>query len=596
MLTTDMLDSIPTRIERHRATQLANMLYGEMPYHFPIKDNASLFYTDLFSLRDWFFGKSLLSKKRVRPYGSDDIPKSFDERTALRSLQFLIETPTFIQIDIWNVVEKSQWYKVAHKLFEKYPYPVMFYSTTVYDEGMLHRIGQDYAYSNILHKRLPGMVDKMFAHITGDNVPLSFLGRKPFYVLLGELLKAVPPRYWNKYIMQLWHDNKDQLFADNIRNDELFEMLCSALSCTNDPLLVSTVICDTLSLVRRYKRYDLAQNIFYYSRTKYNRMVKSKVEQSVLRFVDEICDVRDYILLGNINDVLNKNLITTIVKSIPKILNKSGLLLPSVNGLAYFAKRDKTILALVRKAIISSPSLWHNGVLDNGYTRCDFLPIVDIDNDLKWTKEELLAVYEKLYFSANQLRVDKDAMMVGLMNRKGLYVEMLRFIDLHRSDLQSVNFTDIYQQLDVEFRKLTSFEDIEKSLYSEDEGTFSAALVVLEDRIKRDGIKEYVNYINIIITRILCNDRNGYEIALSHLQYYVRLFATDKETIESIPRLTLLLDSLKMDAFKELEQNVITCSELTILMAKHLRKYGFNSEGVDYWINTRKSQFFNWRI
>jgi hypothetical protein len=39
------------------------------------------------------------------------------------------------------------------------------------------------------------------------------LGRKPFYVLLGELLKAVPPRYWNKYIMQLWHDNKDQLFG-----------------------------------------------------------------------------------------------------------------------------------------------------------------------------------------------------------------------------------------------------------------------------------------------------------------------------------------------------------------------------------------------
>ena len=45
------------------------------------------------------------------------------------------------QIRNWSLVSASQWYKVAHVLFEKYPYPVLFYSSTVNDEGMLKRIG-----------------------------------------------------------------------------------------------------------------------------------------------------------------------------------------------------------------------------------------------------------------------------------------------------------------------------------------------------------------------------------------------------------------------------------------------------------------------
>lgn len=90
-------------------------------------------------------------------------------------------------------------------------------------------------------------------------------------------------------------------------------------------------------------------------------------------------------------------------------------------------------------------------------------------------------------------------------------------------------------------------------------------------------------------------EKNGYQSILDYLQYYVCFFAKDKETLMKIPQLLFMMDNLTMDVFKELEQNVLVCAELTILIAMHLQKLGVSCDGVDYWISV-KSNFFNWSI
>ena len=597
MLTTDMLEAIPTRVERLRATQLANILLGDLNGRFSTKGYTSLTSNDLFNLRDWFFGKSLQPKERIQTYGNNDSPNSFDEQTALRSLLFLTETPTFVQLGVWSIVDNAQWYKVAHKLFEKYPYPVMFYSTTMNDTNTLRRIGQDYAYSNVLHKQLPGLVERMFSLLTDKNSPLGFWGRRNFCTLLEELIKAVPSKYWDKYALQLWNDNKDQLFEDGSRTDELYKLICSALLRTEDVLFTATVISDTLVKVRQNKKYDLAQNLFYYSRSKHNKTIASIVDSKLVKFVGGICDVRDYILLGNLNRILKKSQIKKISKTIPQVLKNTEFRISSVNGMIFFAKHDNATLALVRKALVENPALWNNGTHEGGgWSPCDFLQIVDLDSELKWTKEEVLKIYERLVSSAKQILSERDSVMSHFMNREKLYDEMLQFIDLHRDELKGVDFAEIYRQISDKYKELTSFKDIEKSIYSDNEDAVSAALEALAKRIKHDGINEHLNTINVLITRILCKNKNGYQSILDYLQYYVRFFAKDEETLKAIPQLLFLMDSLTMDVFKELEQNVLVCTELTILIAMHFQKHGFASEGVNYWMNVKKSNFFNWSI
>lgn len=597
MLTTDMLEAIPTRIERLRATQLANVLLGDLNGRFSTKNYMSLTSNDLFSLRDWFFGKSLQPKERVQSYGNNDSPNTFDEETALRSMLFLIETPTFVQLGIWSIVDNAQWYKVAHKLFEKYPYPVMFYSTTLNDKNTLQRIGQDYAYSKVLHRQLPRLAEKMFVLLTNREIPLSYWGSRNVCVLLSELIKAVPSKYWNKYILQLWNANKEQIFEDGNHSDELYGLICSGLLRTEDVLFTATVISDTLEEVRQNKKYDLAQNLFYYSRTKHNKAISSAVNTNLVKFIDGICDVRDYILLGNLNRILSKTQIRKISRSISRVLQNAEFRTSSINGLVFFAKHDNATLAIVRKAIVTNPALWDNGAHEGGgWSPCEFLSIVDLDNELKWTKEEVLMVYEKLVSSAKQIPPENHSMMVRFLNREKLYGEMLQFIDLHRNELQDVGYFEIYRQLDEKFKNLTSYENIEKSIYSENEDAISAALEALASRIKHEGIVEHLNTINTLITRILCKNKNGYQSILDYLQYYVRFFAKDKETLKAIPQLMFLMDNLTMDVFKELEQNVLVCTELTILIAMHLQKHGVSCEGVNYWMNVKKSNFFNWSI
>lgn len=597
MLTTDMLEAIPTRVERLRATQLANILLGDLNGRFSTKGYTSLTSNDLFNLRDWFFGKSLQPKERIQTYGNNDSPNSFDEQTALRSLLFLTETPTFVQLGVWSIVDNAQWYKVAHKLFEEYPYPVMFYSTTMNDTNTLRRIGQDYTYSKALHKKLPVLVGRMFSLLTDKKSPLGFWGRKNFCVLLEEMIKAVPSKYWDKYALQLWNDNKDQLFEDGSRTDELYKLICSTLLRSDDVLFTATVISDTLVKVRQNKKYDLAQNLFYYSRSKHNKTIASIVDSNLVKFVGGICDVRDYILLGNLNRILKKSQIKKISKTIPQVLKNTEFRISSVNGMIFFAKHDNATLALVRKALVENPALWNNGTHEGGgWSPCDFLQIVDLDSELKWTKEEVLKIYERLVSSAKQILSERDSVMSHFMNREKLYDEMLQFIDLHRDELKGVDFAEIYRQISDKYKELTSFKDIEKSIYSDNEDAVSAALEALAKRIKHDGINEHLNTINVLITRILCKNKNGYQSILDYLQYYVRFFAKDKETLKAIPQLLFLMDSLTMDVFKELEQNVLVCTELTILIAMHFQKHGFASEGVNYWMNVKKSNFFNWSI
>ena len=437
----------------------------------------------------------------------------------------------------------------------------------------------------------------MFSLLTDKRSPLGFWGRKSICTLLEELIKAVPSKYWDKYILQLWNANKDQIFEDGSRTDELYKLICSGLLRTEDVLFTATVISDTLVEVRHNKIYDLAQNLFYYSRSKHNKAIASAVNTNLVKFIDGICDVRDYILLGNLNRILSKTQIKKISKSIFRVLQNAEFRTSSINGLVFFAKHDNATLSIVRKAIITNPALWDNGAHEGGgWSSCDFLSIVDLENELKWTKDEVKIVYEKLVASAKQILGERDSVMSHFMNREKLYDEMLQFIDLHRSELEDVGYSEIYQQLDTKFKELTSFDNIEKSIYSDNEEAISAALEALGRRIKHEGIVEYFNVVNTLITRILCKNRNGYKLILDYLQYFVRFFAKDKETLKAIPQLLFLMDNLTMDVFKELEQNVLVCTELTILIAIHLQKYGITCDGVNYWIGVKKSNFFNWSI
>lgn len=599
ILSQSLLDKIHPSIERFRATQLANILSGSIRGTYSVDEFTDLSQHSIFSLRDWYFGSLIQPKERIYTYGNEaNEDKNIRVEDAVRCLNFMLETPLMPQINMWSIVSTVQWYKVVHALFEKYPYPVLFYSSTVNDSNTLKRIGQDFAYSEVLHDRLPEFVVQMFHLIMDEKQPILYWTFHNICLLLCEMIKAVPPSYWDTFILKLWKEHYLPQFDKTHKSDVIYKLICAGLSCTMNEELAATVINDCLKVVRVNGKYDIVQDLFYYLRIKHSRKVSATVRLALTEFISKIDNGKDFILLGNLYRIINKSQYKAIAKKIPALISSLGITTSSVNGLIYYAKSDKKAFAIVKKALLKSGLLWENGIIGKRFTPADYIPIVDLDSTLKWTDDEVHAVYEKLKASAEPLlqRVDGNG-LERMMHYEELVYEMIRFIDQHQQELAGEEgFDGLYSALEEKYKLLTDYADLDKSIFSDIDSEMEACLDALAAKVKKEGIYHHIAHINVLVTRLLCRNRHSYRKVLDYMQYYVRYYLNTVEDLNLIPQLSLLIDKLTLNEFRSLEQNVILCAELSILMAEKLHKLGVKSQGVDYWMNLKNDRYFNWSI
>lgn len=594
-----LLDKIHPSVERFRATQLANILSGNIHGTYSVDEFTDLSQYSIFSLRDWYFGYLTRPKEKIYAYGIEtEEKKEINIDNAVRCLNFMLETPLMPHIGMWSIVSDEQWYRVAHTLFEKYPYPVLYYSSTINDSNTLKRIGQDFAYSKVLHKQLPDFVIRMFNLITDKDSPKSYWTFNNICILLHEMIKAVPPSHWEDSILKLWKEDFLQEFSETHKADAVCQLIYSGLSCSDSEDLAITIINDCLKVVRQNGKYDIVQNIFYYLRTKHSRKISNAIKSSMTEFISGIDNINDFILLGNLHKVITKIQSKEITKKIPDVIHSFDLKTSSIYGLVYYAKSNKRILQTVKNALINS-EIWGKEVKDNGwYGQIIYIPIVDLDDTLKWTTDELHAIYKKLVVCARALlkmKVETD--LIKIMHYENLIFEMMRFIDIHRLELSDEEELDaLYNELEEKYKQFTKYNNLSESIFSNVDDEMDACLNMLAVRVKKEGIYRYIPYINILVARLLCRNRISYAKVLNYLQYYVRFYLKTSEDLKLIPQLSLLIDTFTLEEFKNLEQNVFFCAELSILIAAQLQKFGFNSKGVTYWMKVKNERFFNWSI
>lgn len=599
LISQPLLDKMHPSIERFRATQLANILSGNMHGVYSVDEFTDLSQHSIFSLRDWYFDYLTRPREKIHSYGKEvEEKKEISVDVAVRCLNFMLETPLMPHIGIWSIVSNEQWYKVAHALFEKYPYPVLFYSSTINDSNTLRRIGQDFAYSKVLHGQLPEFVVKMFSLIIDKDSPKSYWMFNNICILLREMIKAVPPSHWETFLLRLWKEDFLPELSETYKSDTICQLIYSGLSCSKSEDLASTIINDCLKVVRQNGKYDIVQNIFYYLRTKHSRKVSNAIKQSLTEFICKINNINDFILLGNLHRVITKPQSKEIAQKIPDVIPSSSINASSINGLVYYAKSNKNTLQIVKDSLIKS-KIWGNGVQKNGrFVQSNYIPIVDLDDTLKWTINELHVIYDKLVACARPLLKEKESGdFMKIMHYEDLIFEMMRFIDIHRTELsdeEGLNF--LYSELEEKYKQLTNYRDLEKSIFSCIDDEVDACLSVLAAKVKTEGISNYITYIDVLVARLLCRNRISYAKVLNYMQYFVRFYLKTADDLKLIPQLPLLIDTLTLDEFKNLEQDVIFCAELSILMAERLHELGLESKGVIYWINLKHKRFFNWSI
>ena len=66
-------------------------------------------------------------------------------------LNFMVEAPALPSYrNFFIFVNAEKWYPVHSNLYEKFPYPILFYDLMCQDKKVRSRIGQDFAYSDHL--------------------------------------------------------------------------------------------------------------------------------------------------------------------------------------------------------------------------------------------------------------------------------------------------------------------------------------------------------------------------------------------------------------------------------------------------------------
>lgn len=598
LITQSFIDSFPIMADRLRTAQVANCISSEFPRKFPTRIYDNIGRQGIHYLNEWFFFKSIRRKEKVMPYGNGNrVTGDVDETLAERSLQYMMEMPLFLQIRLFGVIDGTQWYKVAKVLFEKYPYPVLFYTATLNDRNILQRIGQDYSYSDVLHDELPNVAKLMFEMLVDDDAPKTLWSFQNACQLLAEIIKAISPTVWQKYILILW---KEQYFP-NIENmhssDGLSHLMNVALTICSDKEFFETVVCDCLKASDNKRLQDIVQNVFYNLRVEHFKgKVTQKVKKALDTFIAKISNDQDYALMGNLNGILSEEQNNAIVETISNIVSRDGIKEYYINGLVYFAKSDVSALTTVKRAILNNGNLWECGINGKNFALTEYLHIVEHDKVLDWSLDELKILYAKLKENAEKILSQPAERDFLGWDYHELIDDMIHFLNLHEEILKDVDgFETMKSDLEKRLTGATGKYDITESLYSKDNKLLNLGLKRLKEELQSKGFDTNSHYISMLLDRLLYENTVGMQTILNYMQYFVRDFVKT-DNLALIPQLPLLLDKYDINKLRQMEQNVIVCTEYLILIAEALKDKGVENNSVKKWLDIKASNVFNWVI
>lgn len=597
LITQSFIDSLPILADRQRISQLANIISGSFEPKFSTNKYLGYERQTISYYSEWFFDKSLRVKNKIKPYGADkDRKEPIDANITARSLQYMMEMPIFVQIRLNSMITGEQWYKVAHSLFKIYPYPVLFYSTTLNDRNILRRIGQDFAYSEILHGTLPQISKAIFENLIDMAAPNPNWNLNNACELLAEIIKAVPADLWEHYVIDVW----EYLFFPYIEkrhsSEGIMHLMYTAFTMCKSKELFKRVVVDCLESTKVKKIEDTVQNIFYYFRVeRFKGIISSELDKALVNFILSIDKEQDYAIMANLHEILEEKHCRMIAETIPKVLESKGITSVYINGLVYFSKLDPTVLSNLKKAILDSSLLWESGITDKMYHFVEYIHIVEYDEVLNWSEEEVKTLYGKLKESAFKiLSLDKDS--ENVWNYDELISDMIKFLSLHNDSLENeVDYLDIKQKLTARLDGLMQSGDLSDALYSNDKNILNSALRELKNRLLAEGIEPNIHHIFMLLDRLLYKNKIGMQNILNYMQYFVRDFVT-KESTERLPQLMKLLRKYDVALLRDMQQNVIVCTEYIILIAESLKKKELEDEGIRKWLNIKESNVFNWVI
>lgn len=547
--------------------------------------------------------------EKTAPYGTPESSYSLDNPDtsrflrAFRALQFLIELPLFTNHPDVKIISQTNWLSVFKSLFEKYPYPCLFYSVLYCDKYFLSRIGQEYAFSETLHesKKIDDILVVMLNSILDEDTPSKI--RNNLMRLSNELFISVLPDIWETLFIKIWktkiYPNYELLSEPNFECLEHF--FIKGISIIRDKSTLEELAIEILA--NKDRNISLSTDFFYYIigiRKLKRSQISNKLKEEISSFVQQISSIKEIALANNIKNLISQKDKNFIRGKLLKLLTNSREMqedeLLSINN---WSNGDKRIKKELKKKVINHPRLWENGIKkeSRGFP-INPIRISILDQNMNWNKDEINIIFKKLLTSLNLIIKWYGSFPEAIKrfrNDKVLLSEMMYFLKRYKHILK--NNQNYHTALNYIYKSLTSQEKKvrkERAIISDDRDLIIYGInEVWSELNTKSRMTNIIESLELIIYRIIYKKE---ELLLEFLN--ILSYALEKKGENALSffknKIISILDTYTNRDLFDLNLNIYEATKTFIKIAEYLRDRGLSSDGIDYWLE-RKDRFnFTW--
>lgn len=600
----DFIDNESNINERYYATELLNLINNAYPMQYSTTQYENQNIDGLYDYKNELLKDLINDKKDVNAYGHRGKTISFGRNyigeNSLRFLQFMIEFPVFPSFyNFWSFLNDKDWYAVFKNINEEFPYPTLFYSILcTSSKEILSRIGQDFSYSEKLYenKDIAKMLDIMLSSLLSEDVPRFLKGN--IFEIAKELFVSVAPAKWESKFVEIWEKLFMPNYKDVLSHQEFFRFLCKALHYVKSKDVKNKIIIDCLI----YHNSNIPITIELFANLQLTKSFindNSNLKNYINSFVDNINNVNEFSIAVSIYQCLSQKNINTINIKIKNIIKGKSIDRKIIHAVCCFSKTDKDTKLIAKRAILDNKQLWDTGIMNRGeYTDPQFIQLSRYKTVLKWNKQEIVFIFERLKESLNNI-LEKPNYEVLVNNFfidiKPLFDEMLAFLIDNRSSLEKEkDYFITFNQLDQEIKEIRGFVSVDEAFLSDDSNKILNGLQQLYIDISSSGIENNIEQIKLLIDRIAFKKKEEISSCLSYTAYYLTKFSSkDIWPSELLAKISFIPRLYTIEVLKEMKLDIPNNAKYIINISKSLDALGIKSEYIDYWLSIKRHRRYN---
>ncbi|MDR6942932.1 SIR2 family protein [Mucilaginibacter pocheonensis] len=553
-----------------------------------------------------------LKKRESKPeplgYGRYDtgrstrVSKRYIADSALQYLMILGESGFQLCLPRVYRIDVNEWWEIQLAGFEHYPSAFLFYSLQYSDNKFLNRVGQEYAYSDVVQPQLAHITQQL---LTGyEAAPGTY--KQSILQFLSTAIIAVDPDSWEPGFTQLWQYFKEnkEIFDTHRRKESFLKFFENGIKYITKTATVQMVIADSLKQIQAGVSEQAITYLYLLNQNEFHRRQKIDLSIEIDSVIDDLIsklknNKEDVIYaLGNIHTMLRPEQLELLHVTLnnfdfSKIENSN-----SWSIFLYFIGDDEHLRSKLKQGIIDSGFAFYTGVKDEtaSFGGINYLvPLRRIsatslkENGLEWLPEEVKSLYYLLRERIVPLkrflgRADEIFSFTEVLEEMYWFLE--KFSDILKDE---PGFKEQFEEIKVYYYRDRNYEELESGLISEVHGTVVWALSELSTAVYVGTAT--AKQVSLVVYRVLLQNEPALEASISYIAAWMEKLTSKEEFAHLVPLLSDILKKYRDTSLDSSDQAFV--KEKLVRIAADLHRSKHPDEHTKWWLEWARTSCFN---